>query len=317
MLLNPDRQMKYVTYAAASSLSAAIVLAAWGVAVEPRLIDRREEIGEVPGLPAAWEGRRIALLADPQVGIWLSNTSTVRRLVGQVLAERPALVLIAGDFVYEAARDPGRAIGAAVELVAPLPAARIPTYAVLGNHDYAVESAESTTQQHQVARELRRALEESGVRVLHNEAVALPPPDDADRTAGDSDQEEPLYLVGIGSHVAGEDRPLRAVRQVPSEAPRLAFMHNPASFPALPPGSAPLAMAGHTHGGQIRVPFKPEWTLARLIKRWPEYADGWIDGYGQPGNHLYVNRGIGFSFVPVRLGCPPELTLFTLRAARP
>lgn len=94
-------------------------------------------------------------------------------------------------------------------------------------------------------------------------------------------------------------------------------MHDPASFPALPAGEAPLAVAGHTHGAQIRVPGRPAWTAARLPplrQRWPQYADGWVEGYGEPGNRLYVNRGVGFSYVPVRLGCRPELTFFTLRA---
>ncbi len=44
--------------------------------------------------------------------------------------------------------------------------------------------------------------------------------------------------------------------------------------------------------------------------------DGWIEGFGEPGNQLYVNRGIGFSVVPIRILCPPEVTLFTLRSAQ-
>jgi len=89
-------------------------------------------------------------------------------------------------------------------------------------------------------------------------------------------------------------------------------MHEPFAFRTLPEGEAPLAFAGHTHGGQIRVPLFPRLTPARLTMPWPEYVDGWIEGYGQPGNRLYVNRGIGFSYLPARFGCPPELTFFTL-----
>ncbi|MBV8083375.1 MAG: hypothetical protein JO247_01035 [Chloroflexi bacterium] len=62
------------------------------------------------------------------------------------------------------------------------------------------------------------------------------------------------------------------------------------------------------------MPFKPSWSLGRLTVPWPEYLDGWLDGYGQRGNRLYVNRGLGFSRRPMRFGCPPELTLITLRA---
>jgi predicted MPP superfamily phosphohydrolase len=96
-------------------------------------------------------------------------------------------------------------------------------------------------------------------------------------------------------------------------------MHNPAAFAALPGGSAPVTLAAHTHGGQVRLPFGlfPEWSWMTLVREAGFYgeADGWIDGYGRPGNRLYINRGIGFSIIPMRLFCPPEATLITLRAA--
>lgn len=121
--------------------------------VEPHLIDYVHEVAAIPGLPAAWEGQRVALIADLQVGMWLGNTDTIRCIVQGLVTHPPAMVLIAGDFLYhpigektlgEAREevepdDPREAqdeIRTAVALVRPLPAAGIPTYAVLGNHDY-------------------------------------------------------------------------------------------------------------------------------------------------------------------------------------
>jgi uncharacterized protein len=268
---------------------------AWGVVIEPRLLDRRDEIGWVPGLGPEWEGERMALLADPQVGIVLANVDTVRRAVSLVVRERPALCLIAGDFVYNAADHRRRAASTAVELFRPLISAGIPTYAVLGNHDYAEEASGKVET---VASRVCKSLRETGMSVLHNEAVDL----------GSG-----LYLVGIGPYRVDEDHSREAFARLPDEAPRLVLMHNPRSFAGLPAGWAPLAFAGHTHGGQIRMPFRPDWNLARVFKSWPGYADGWLDGYGQPGNRLYVNRGLGFSIIPMRIGCPPEVTFFTLR----
>lgn len=92
------------------------------------------------------------------------------------------------------------------------------------------------------------------------------------------------------------------------------MMHNPDTFGRLPPSSAPLAVAGHTHGGQIRIPFTPEWSWITFKSEDEVHADGWIDDYGAPGNRLYVNRGIGFSVVPIRINAPPEITMFTLRS---
>jgi predicted MPP superfamily phosphohydrolase len=292
--------MAWATRAAATALLGVLGLAAgsiaWGVVVEPRLIDRRDEVGWVPGLPPEWEGKRLALLADPQVGLRLANIDAVRRAIRLVVRERPALALIAGDFVYNAARHPRRAVAQAVELVRPLVSAGVPTYAVLGNHDYAEEAGGKVSG---VAAMVCQALGQVGVRVLHNAAVDL---------GG-------LYLVGIGPYRVGEDRSGEAfaAASLPAAAPRVVLMHNPRSFAGLPSGWAPLALAGHTHGGQIRMPLRPDWNLARLVKPWPRYMDGWIDGYGKAGNRLYVNRGLGFSMIPVRIGCPPEVTFFTLR----
>jgi predicted MPP superfamily phosphohydrolase len=72
-------------------------------------------------------------------------------------------------------------------------------------------------------------------------------------------------------------------------------------------------VAGHTHGGQVRLPFTPDWSWLELVSDLP--ADGFVDGYGEPRNQLYVSRGVGFSVVPVRLNCRPELTVFTLRSS--
>ncbi len=118
--------------------------------------------------------------------------------------------------------------------------------------------------------------------------------------------------MGLGSHVAGRDEPKEAVADVPDGAPRVVFMHNPRSFPGLPTGSAPLAVAGHTHGGQVRVPLAPDWSYLWLLQDEDVPVDGWADDYGEPGNRLYVSRGVGFSRIPFRLNCPPELTTFTL-----
>lgn len=150
---------------------------------------------------------------------------------------------------------------------------------------------------------------------MKNEAVPLGLPDENNapkEAAGKSDST--LYLVGIGSHYAGNAKPEIALAQVPENAPRIIFMHNPDSFAEFPSDTAPLALAGHTHGGQVRIPFTEDWSWMALFIEDKVQADGWIDNFGQTGNRLYVNRGIGFSTFPVRINCRPELTIFTLRS---
>ena len=276
----------------------------WGL-LEPYVIDEQRFEVALPNLPASWSGQEVAVIADLQVGMWLDNTPTVRRIVSRLVERKPALVLIAGDFIYHPRGDGGAVIAEAVALVRPLAAAGVPTYAVLGNHDYAMPTEEASKDE-VLAESLRAALEAAGVKVLHNQAVALPSPPGGTRSA-------PLYLVGVGARAPREDDPQAALAELPPDAARLALMHHPESFEAFPAGSAPLAVAAHTHGGQFRVPFTPSWTWMSYARENEVHADGWIQNYGNEGNRLYVNRGIGFSVLPLRLNCPPELTLFTLR----
>ena len=285
----------------------ALALLTWGL-LEPYRIDRQEHEAMVPGLPERWSGLRVALIADLHTGAFLANTGTARRIVRRIVAERPALVLVAGDFVH------GRkgAAERAAEILRPLTRASIPTYAVLGNHDYAMPTRNDEARE-DVAAAVRSALAGIGVRVLAHEAVELEPPGGERADPG----ETPLYLVGVGAHLPRRSDPGTALASVPEGAPRIVMMHHPASFEGFVAGTAPFAVAGHTHGGQIRLPFAPVWRYLTYVKDTRVYVAGWIaseqiEGYGRPGNRLYVNRGIGFSVAPLRVACPPELTVFTL-----
>ena len=301
-LTQPSTTARFVRIAGAAA-GAAVLASLWAMAIEPRLLDEQQLEVEVPYLPESWDGRRLALLADMQIGIRFGNTDTVRRAVRRAVACEPALVLLAGDFVYEAVRSPQSALRVLGSVLRPLAHAGIPSFAVLGNHDFGEEGSKDA--RIRLAQQVRATLETACIRVLENEAV----------TVGTSHTDEaPLFVVGIGPHIPHRDDPLQAISRVPEHCPRVVVMHNPSSFAGLPPDSAPFALAGHTHGGQLRIPFLPRLSLGRLTVSWPEYVDGWIDGLGQSGNHLYVNRGLGFSRRPMRFGCPPELTVVTLRS---
>ena len=289
-----------VPYIVLALLALLLLIILWGL-IEPYTIDVQEQRGEIPGLPDSWVGARVAVIGDIQIGMWLTNVATVRRIVRKIVREKPDLVLLTGDFIY----GKRSAISEAVSLLRPLVGAGLPVYAVLGNHDYAMPTKEDAKDQGLVDM-LEEALEGAGIPVLHNEAVKL-----------ESSKGEILYLVAIGAHVPEDDHPEKALAEVPENAPRIALMHHPASFDKFPPFSAPLAVAGHTHGGQISLPGSPYWTYLTYFYGDTIYIGGWVKdpsvpGYGAEGNHLYINRGIGFSVVPLRIRCPPELTFFTL-----
>lgn len=264
--------------------------------LEPYRLVTDEIDGPVPGLPESWRGAKVVVLADFQVGLFLDNRKTVRRAVARAVAARPAFVLLAGDFVH----DTVRGVQPVAALLRPLTAAGIPTYAVLGNHDYAMP-----TDKHEADRELAgalvRALREVGVCVLGNESAPLT-----------NEHGETLYLVGLASSLPPGDDPEQAFAAVPDGAPRIALMHHPDSYAKIPPHAAPLAFAGHTHGGQVRLPFAAGQSLLTRFRDGRRYDEDWARRHGSPGNRLYVTRGVGCSVLPVRLNCPPELTLVTL-----
>ena len=271
----------------------------WGVVVEPHWLDTQKMVVHLPNLPPEAEGKELALLADFQIGMWLDNDDTVEDAVEEIIARKPAAVLIAGDFIYHPNLQDPAVVEEAVALVAPLPKAGIPTYAVLGNHDYSLANDEDPVAEDVVAL-LVEKLEEAGIERLNNESVLL------DGLG--------VYLVGLGSSWAENVDVRQAFAEVPADAPRVVMMHNPEAYRQIPPQAGPFAVAGHTHGGQIRIPFLASWSWLSIVKAGEVHADGWVaPDYGQPGNRLYVNRGIGFSNLPIRINCLPELSIFTLQ----
>ncbi len=319
------KTLKYLAFGLAGIL---ILLLIWGVSIEPRLVDYNEENAVIPKLPAAWENKRVALIADLQIGMWLGNEDTIKKIVSQIIEERPAAVLVAGDFVYKPTDEDEpddveledtlnfmSEVNEAAALLRPLVNAEIPVYAVLGNHDYGMGYPDSVKNE-RLAAAVRQTLEVAGVPVLDNRAVPLVlQNENGAQKDTTTNADKSLYIVGIGSRYAANAKPEIALAQVPENAPRVIFMHEPDSFAAIPANASPAAFAGHTHGGQIRIPFTENWSWMSLFTDEKIHADGWIENFGQAGNRLYVNRGIGFSSFPVRINCRPELTFFTVRGA--
>ena len=280
-----------------------LLLVIWSFIEPHAVLNIEDETTKVKNLPPSWQGKKIAQLTDFQVGLWGDNRNMIDRTVNVILEEKPDLVLITGDFIYHAGEDYQPEIEAVIQRLTPLIENQIPVYAVLGNHDYAMDKKSDKPDTKQ-ANYLQTQLESLGIKVLENESVELK----QDNT------NESLYLVGVGSQWAKRDDIAKALSSLPSnQTPHIVMMHNPDSFPKFPANTASFSMAGHTHGGQGRIPGFPQFSWLRFVQDDEVYADGWVaDGYGKQGNKLYINPGIGMSIVPTRLFCPPELTFFTL-----
>lgn len=114
-----------------------------------------------------------------------------------------------------------------------------------------------------------------------------------------------VWLVGLDDPFSGRPNLEEALQGVPAGAYTIAMFHAPFYFQTIA-GKVNLAFAGHTHGGQIRIPFvKPFWLPSGS---WP-YLEGW---YEEKHSRMYVNRGVGMSDIPARFLCRPEVTFITL-----
>ena len=263
----------------------AVLAGYWGFVVEPASLQEVSYHLDLPRWPVACQGLQVAVLADLHTGSPFNGLDKLDKIVALTQNAKPDLVLLAGDFVIDSVKG-GRFVPAR-EIAARLARLRAPlgTYAVLGNHDWWNDAGK-----------IRSAFENAGIPVLDDRAVSLAK--GACR----------FWLVGLGDLWEGKPDVRRALRDVPSGAAVLAFTHNPDLFPAVP-ASVSLTMAGHTHGGQVRIPFfGPVVVPSRHGRR---YAQGHIV---EQGRNLFVSPGLGTSILPVRFLVPPEVSRLYLYA---
>jgi predicted MPP superfamily phosphohydrolase len=237
----------------------------------------------LPPAHAALDGFRIGFASDSHVGPTFSAADLTRNLA-PLATERLDLLLLGGDYVSE---SPRYAPGAAAALAGVLPVVRHGGLAVLGNHDYAVSG-----------RKIAAALEAEGIRVLHNEAVPI----GADGGT--------LWIVGIDDAMLGKPNPAAAFAALPDGAAALCLWHEPDFAEQAARLGAFAQISGHSHGGQLRFPGVGPLVLPPGGRR---FIVGVNDAGGMP---VYTGRGIGVYRPPVRLRCPPELTVVTLRSAQ-
>jgi predicted MPP superfamily phosphohydrolase len=228
-------------------------------------------------LPEAFRGFRIVQLTDIHHGVFLPGPM-LRHVVSLANSLEPDLIVVTGDFVtYSSAY-----IEPVAQILSEL-RSRHGTYAVLGNHDFRVG-----------ANEITDSLEHNGIAVLRNSHVRL-------RRKGQS-----LYLAGIDDLLYEADLG-RALKGIPQKASTILLSHNPGIIGAASQAGVQLVLSGHTHGGQVNIPF-----LGNIWGRSKEQLRFKV-GWGHLGKtQIYVSRGIGTIVVPLRYRCPAEIAQLLL-----
>lgn len=276
---------KFIRLAATAGVAA---LAADSTLLEPNLprVVRKEIV--LRRWPERLNGFTIALLSDFHYDPYFS-CHPLRSAIGMVNDLRPDLIALAGDFVSTplfSSNDRQAAFAAepCASLLGKLNA-RHGLWAVMGNHDF------FTDQDHVIA-----ALQAQSIRVLSNESVAI----EANGAR--------FWLAGIND-VLSRTADLRATLQaVPTDEATVLLAHEPDYADHVAPFPVDLQLSGHSHGGQIRIP-----GLLNLYL--PELGKKYVLGLYRIGQlTLYTNAGLGTVNLPVRLNCPPEITLLTVRS---
>ena len=239
----------------------------------------------LPRLPAAFRGLTIAQLSDFHYAEY-TEAYFIKQVVERVNRLRPDIVAYTGDFIttgFWPEQDTLRFTEECAEILARV---ECPIrYAVLGNHDCAVK---------RYGQAMNDALEAHNIPVLENRSLPL------------ERQGARLWFAGTGDALVRNVHLDDAIHPASGTEPVILLAHEPDILPQVARHRVDLMLSGHTHGGQIRIPFMPPMFL-------PELGRHYVEGLYRLGQtQLYVNRGVGTVNLPFRFNCPPEITLITL-----
>ena len=205
----------------------------------------------------------------------------VGRAAAMLMAQRPDIVLLGGDYITWDAVD---WIAPMASALAPVSAAPRGAFGVFGNHDcWSMRTAD-----------IRAALLSHGIRVLLNESVPIA-------------QSGKIWLTGLGDRTVRAQKPREAVRAIPPRATRLLLMHEP-DYADQCPVPFDLQLSGHSHAGQVRIFGHPIY-CPPLGRQYPQ-------GLQKGLSHLvYTTRGVGMMSPKLRIDCPPEVSILKVGPA--
>ncbi|MBA4020565.1 MAG: phosphoesterase [Pirellula sp.] len=284
----PVDRRKFLRNAALGTVSAAAAAFLYAWRIEPHWVELVERELPIVNLPPALDGKTLVQLSDLHIGR-LVDDDYLRTCFESVAALEPAITVVTGDWMScESAEE----VDHAARLLEHLKPASLATLGITGNHDYG-----RGWRRENVPDDLQRRLSQLGIRLLRNDQASI---------AG-------LRFVGLEDFwsVRFSARKAEQLLAGAPADPTIVLCHNPDVC------DLPLwgdfqgwVLAGHTHGGQCKPPFLPPPLLPVKNRR---YTSGEFDL--APGRNLYIHRGVGY-LKRVRFNMRPEITCFTLRAAK-
>ncbi len=240
----------------------------------------------VDGLSSSLDGLTIGVMTDFHAGAW-GNREVIARAIQSMNDLQPDVITLLGDYVDGARSHDGHNIDKGLFLFEQLGALSAPqgVYAVLGNHDHWIDKTRIT-----------RLLSQRNITVLTDQHSKL--------SGG-------LVVAGVDDYWEGPGSVTKALTGVKNDATVILLSHNPdinMDIGANDP--VKLVLAGHTHGGQIRVPFTGWAPWVPCSRRYK----GRVGLFRETENRWsFISKGIGTFLLPVRFSCPPDIAILTLR----
>jgi len=277
--------LKLALSTGAGAATLAVGGSVYSTLIEPQWLSIDRVDVPLARLPRELDGFTIAQLSDLHHGPYIGDDE-IRLAVEATNGLQPDVIVLTGDYVTrEADRfgDCARVLGGLQ--------ARFGVWAVLGNHDHWTDAAT-----------IIRALEAQSIPVLMNDAVPI---DHNGRR---------LWIAGVDD-VWEESCDLdRAVRHVARDEVTVLLAHEPDFADEAARRPIDLQLSGHSHGGQVRIPFYGALILPHLGRKYP-IGLARIEAARVGTMQVYTNRGLGMVSPPVRFNCRPEVTLLTLRSS--
>lgn len=287
-LRSPGRR-QFLQRSASAVVAAPFVAGAYGLLYGRLNLQVTQRPIHLARLPKSFAGFRIAQLSDIHIGPFMTEDQ-IRKYVRIANDLKPDLIALTGDFVTWDPSTQRAVVNALAGLHAPFG-----IFGCLGNHEAWSHTEDSITQMFQRV----------GIRILRRQRVPV------------STNGEAFNLIGVDFEtrrhmVPGNEKFVRTYLEgleslVAPDTVNILMSHNPDTFDRAAEMGIDLSLAGHTHGGQVALEFvSPEIAPCRLVT---PYVSGWFQ---KPGGQLYVNCGIGTIGPPIRLGVPPEITVYEL-----
>jgi predicted MPP superfamily phosphohydrolase len=273
------------------------VLVIYGMTAGKSDFKVRKVYVEIPGLPAAFDGFRIAQFSDAHLGSF-TNRDDVKKGLELLQDQSPDIIVFTGDMVNNIADEMEPYMTEFKKLKAPYG-----KYSILGNHDMSdYVKWKNFTIKREYIDKLIAYQEECGFRMLLNSNVIIKREGDSIALAGVENWGLPPF-----KQYGNLDKALEGIKNINT---KILLSHDPTHWTGevLSKTGICLTLSGHTHGGQIGLNFAGiKWSPVQYVYK------NWMGLYKQGNQYLYVNPGFGYLGFPGRIGINPELTIIILR----